>query len=469
MMNLFRKVPHHLTIKHSEFHNFSAARRPAPVGSVPNVAAGGKSSLILRFTKVVHDGAIAITLLVILCVVAGCEKASEPIKVGVLHSLTGTMAISEKSVRDATLMAIDEINAKGGVLGRQIQPIVVDGKSDWPTFAAEAERLITQEKVSVIFGFWTSASRKTAKPVFEKHNHLLFYPVQYEGLEQSPNIVYTGAAPNQQIIPAVKWAFDQGHRKFFLVGSDYVYPRLANEIIKLQVAALRGEIIGEEYALLGSNNVADMVQKIVKTKPDIILNTINGDTNVVFFEALRAAGVTPEKIPTISFSIAEDELRSMNPGKMAGDYAVWNYFQSIDSKENREFVRRFKDKYGADRVTDDPIEAGYFGVYLWAQAVKDAGNVDVSAVRKAILNQSFNAPGGIVTVDSENQHTWKTVRIGRIKADGQFDIVWSSDKAIRPVPYPVYKSKTEWEKLLADLYNGWGQNWANPSKEMSSR
>lgn len=394
----------------------------------------------------------------------GRGLAREPIKVGILHSLTGTMAISEKSVRDATVMAIEEINAQGGISGRTIQPVVVDGKSDWHTFAQEADRLITQEKVSVVFGCWTSASRKTVKPVFERHDHLLFYPVQYEGLEQSPNIVYTGAAPNQQIIPAVKWCFDNLGKKFFLVASDYVFPRSANAIIKAQVTALRGQVVGEEYLLLGNKDVKGVVQKIVQTKPAVILNTINGDTNVAFFRELRAAGITPSKIPTVSFSIAEDELRSMNPKGMAGDYAAWNYFQSIDSAENKDFVKRFRQKYGAERVTDDPMEAGYFGVYLWAQAVKDAGTDDVRAVRKALPNQSFTAPEGLVSVDADNNHTWKTVRIGKIQADGCFDIVWTSDKPVRPVPYPVYKSKSEWDKFLTALFNGWGQRWANPGR-----
>ena len=225
---------------------------------------------------------------------------------GVLHSLSGTMAISEKSVVDATLLAIGEINEQGGLLGRKIEPVVADGKSDWPTFASEAERLIAQEEVSTVFGCWTSASRKTVKPVFEKHDHLLFYPVQYEGLEACPNIVYTGAAPNQQIIPAVRWCFEHLGRKFFLVGSDYVFPRTANEIIRDQLRSLHGEIVGEQYILLGSEDVQDAVQSIVAAKPDVILNTINGDTNVAFFRELRAAGITPEKIPTMSFSIADD-------------------------------------------------------------------------------------------------------------------------------------------------------------------
>src|SRR5260370_1185565 len=260
----------------------------------------------------------------------GAPTGGEPIKVGVLHSRTGTMAISEKPVIDATLFAIEELNAKGGIRGRKVEAVVEDGASDWPTFAAKAEKLITQDKVCTLFGCWTSASRKTVKPVFEKQDHLLFYPVQYEGLEESPNIVYTGAAPNQQIIPAVKWCCSSLKKKrLFLVGSDYVFPRAANAIIRDQAADLGAEVVGEEYLLLASADTGDIIKKIQASKPEVILNTINGDSNVAFFRALRAAGITSDKVPTISFSIAEDELTSLNPKDVEGDYAAWNYFHSI--------------------------------------------------------------------------------------------------------------------------------------------
>jgi len=389
-------------------------------------------------------------------------KIKAPIKVGILHSLTGTMAISEVAVVDATLLAIEELNQKGGLFGRKIEASVVDGRSDWPTFASEAERLITQENVNVVFGCWTSACRKTVKPVFEKYNHLLFYPVQYEGLEQSPNIIYTGAAPNQQIIPAVKWSFDNLGKRIFLVASDYVFPRAANAIIKYQAIALSAEIVGEEYILLGSNDVKAVVQKIVATNPNVVLNTINGDTNVAFFSELHNAGLTPEKMPVLSFSIAEDELRQMEITNMVGYYAAWNYFQTVNTKVNQDFVTKFKDKYGQERVTDDPMEAAYFGVHLWAQAVADAGTAEVNQVRNAMKKQSFQAPEGMVYIDDDNNHTWKTVRIGKIRQDGQFDVVWTSEKPVQPIPYPTYRSKTEWHKFLDDLYTTYGNRWANP-------
>ncbi len=396
---------------------------------------------------------------------SGGTIAGQPIKVGILHSLTGTMAISEISVVDATKLAIDEINERGGLLGRKIEAIVIDGKSDWSMFAKGARKLIEEEKVSVVFGCWTSACRKTVKPVFEKLDHLLFYPVQYEGLEQSPNIVYTGAAPNQQIIPAVKWSFENLGSRFFLVASDYVFPRAANAIIKDQVTALKGKVLGEEYILLGGHEVQQAVRKIVATKPDVILNTINGDTNVSFFKELRNVGITPDKIPTVSFSIAEDELRNLDSELMVGDYGAWNYFQSVDSKENKNFVRNFKNKYGDNRVTDDPMEAGYFGVYLWAQAVEQANTDNVKVVKNTIKRQSLVAPGGIVYVDTETQHTWKTLRIGKINKESQFDIVWTSERPVRPVPFPVYRSKGEWKNFIFKLYSGWGNNWANPGNQ----
>jgi len=395
-------------------------------------------------------------------VLAG-SSSLPPIKIGILHSETGTMAISEQAVRDATLMAIEEINANGGVLGRKLDPLFVDGRSDPRTFAKEAERLITTEKVSVVFGCWTSACRKTVRPIFEQHNHLLFYPVQYEGLEQSPNIVYTGAAPNQQIVPAVNWCFQSlNARKFFLVGSDYVFPRAANAIIESQVTAMQGEIVGQEYILLGSDQVDSVVQKIIDTQPDIILNTINGDSNVAFFAALRRAGISSENIPTMSFSLAESELQSIDVEAIVGDYAAWNYFQTVDREENRTFVEHFQEKYGRDRVTADPIEAGYFGVYLWAQAVEDAGTDDVAAVLRNLPNQSFPAPEGIVSIDANSRHTWKTVRIGKIQHDGQFEIIWTSSRPLRPVPYPIYRTPTQWDEFLDNLYQEWGDQWENP-------
>ena len=390
------------------------------------------------------------------------REAREPIRIGVLHSFSGTMAISEKPVAEATLLAIEDLNAQGGLLGRRVEAVSADARSDPATFAAEAERLITREKVAALFGCWTSASRKFVRPVVEKHNQLLFYPVQYEGLELSPNIVYTGAAPNQQIIPAVKWLFDHLGKRFFLVGSDSVFPRTANAIIKDQVSALEGEIAGEQYILLGSRDVEGVAEKIARARPSVILNTIHGDSNVAFFEALRKRGLDPEHTPVMSFSIAEGEVASIGPALMAGDYASWSYFQSLNTPENRDFVRRFEARYGAGRVVSDPMEAAYLAVHLWAQAVEAARTADSAVVRRNIGDQSYLGPGGMVYVDRGTQHTWKAVRLGRIRPDGQFDIVWSSEDPVRPVPYPVYRRQAEWDDFLLTLYKGWGGQWVNP-------
>jgi urea transport system substrate-binding protein len=386
----------------------------------------------------------------------------EPVKVGVLHSLSGTMATSATVVVDATLFAIDEVNQAGGVLGRPVRPVVAAGRSDWPNFAREAERLITQEKVCTVFGCWTSSARKAVKPVVERHDHLLLYPLQYEGLESSPCIVYLGAAPNQQILPAVQWAMTALHKKrFFLVGSDYVFPRAAHAILTDYLRRAGAEVAGEGYVPLGSQNVESVVAAIVRAKPDMILNSINGDSNTAFFRALRAAGVTPANTPTLSFSVGEQELRSLNPADLAGDYAAWTYFQSVATPENEAFVRRFLEKYPQRSVTD-PMETAYVGVKLWAAAVNEAQSLDPKKIRRALLNQRVTGPGGEVRVDPDTQHCYRTPRIGRIQADGQFKVVWTAPEPVRPEPYPNTRTAEAWHAFLHDLYTGWGNQWAAP-------
>lgn len=388
---------------------------------------------------------------------------NQPILVGILHSKTGPMAISEQSMIDAEIMAMEEINASGGVLGRQLKWVVADGKSDPVTFERQAERLINDEKVSVIIGCWTSASRKMVKPVVEQNHHLLIYPMAYEGLEQSPNVVYTGAAPNQQIIPTVKWAHDTlKARRFFLVGSDYVWPHAVNEIAKDQIRALGDDLAGEEYIFYGSTDVEDAVAKIVAAKPDVILSSVVGDTNLSFYSKLRAAGVDPAKSPVVSFSIAEDELRKLSAADLTGNYSTWDYFQSIDRTENRAYVERFRARYGADRVTSDVITAAYNSVWLWAQAVEEAGDPDVEGVLKTICYESRDAPEGVIAIDRETLHTWRPVYIAQVRSDGQFEIVWSSGKPVRPIPYPESRSRGQWNQYLSNLYTGWNNSWTNP-------
>jgi len=391
----------------------------------------------------------------------------EPVKVGVLHSLSGTMANSEAVVVDAVLFALEEVNQEGGVLGRPVKPVVADGRSDGPTFAREAERLITREKVNTIFGCWTSASRKTVKPIFEEHDHLLIYPVQFEGLETSPCILYLGAAPNQQILPAVQWAVTALQKKrFFLVGNDYVFPRAANAIIKDHLQRTGAQVVGEEYVPLGCQQVEAVVRAIVRAKPDLILNTCNGDSNTAFFRALRAAGITPATTPTLSFSVGEQELRSLSLADLEGDYAAWTYFQSVATAENEDFVRRFQDKYPQRSITD-PMETAYVGVKLWARAINEAQSLEPKKIRRALLNQRLKGPAGEVRIDPDTQYCFRTPRIGQVQADGQFKIVWTAPEPVRPEPYPNSRTAEAWGALLHDLYTGWGQRWAAPEADHS--
>ena len=383
-------------------------------------------------------------------------SAGDTIKVGILHSLSGTMAISETTVVEAEKLAIKEINAAGGVLGKQIEAITEDGASDWPTFAEKATKLIDQDKVVTVFGCWTSASRKAVLPVFESKNHMLWYPVQYEGQECSKNIFYTGAAPNQQIEPAVDWLLENKGKEFFLVGSDYVFPRTANNIIKAQLEAKGGKTVGEDYLPLGNTEVTPIITKIKTALPNggVIFNSLNGDSNVAFFKQIQAAGLKPDKYPVMSVSIAEEEVRQIGVEYLKGHYAAWNYFQTVDTPENKKFVDAFKAEYGADRVTNDPMEAAYIMVYLWKQAVEAAGTADdLEKVRMAAVGQEFAAPEGPVKM-FPNHHISKTVRIGQVRDDGLFDIVSATDAPVDPVPWNQYVAETK----------GYACDWTDPSK-----
>ncbi len=359
----------------------------------------------------------------------------DTIKVGILHSLSGTMAISETSVQQAELLAIEEINENGGVLGKQLEPVIEDGASDWPTFAEKANKLLQQDEVATIFGGWTSASRKAMLPVVEEHNGLLFYPVQYEGMEDSPNIFYTGAAPNQQIVPAVDWLLENRGDSFFLLGSDYVFPRTANAAIRAQLENEGAELVGEEYTPLGHTDYNTVIAKIRNENPDVIFNTLNGDSNVAFFKQLKDAGITSEDITVLSVSVAEEEIKGIGADVIEGHLTSWNYYQTTDTPENEEFVANYQAEYGEEAVTADPIEAGYFGVYLWAKAVEEAGTTDVDEVREAAKGITFDAPNGTVTIDGDNQHVYKTVRIGEVQSDGMISELWQTEEPVKPDPY----------------------------------
>lgn len=384
----------------------------------------------MKYATVLKGAAFAVS-----ATIAATTWAADTIKVGVLHSLSGTMAISETTLKDTVLMMVEEQNKKGGLLGKQLEAVVVDPASDWPLFAEKARELLSQEQVDVIFGAWTSVSRKSVLPVLEELNGLMFYPVQYEGEESSKNVFYTGAAPNQQAIPAVDYLMnDLGVERWVLAGTDYVYPRTTNKILE---AYLLGKGVAPadimiNYTPFGHSDwqsiVADIKRFGSAGKPTAVVSTINGDANVPFYIELGNQGISSEDIPVIAFSVGEEELSGLNAEPLVGHLAAWNYFQSIESAENADFIAKWKSFIGDDRrVTNDPMEATYIGFTMWAQAVEKAGTTDVDAVEQAMIGISVpNLTGGTATMGA-NHHLSKPVFIGEIQADGQFEVVWSTE------------------------------------------
>jgi urea transport system substrate-binding protein len=398
----------------------------------------------------------------LMCAVA--SEAMAEIKVGILHSLSGTMAISETTLKDTMLMLIEEQNAKGGLLGEEIVPVVVDPASDWPLFAEKARELLTVHDVDVIFGNWTSVSRKSVLPVIEELNGLLFYPVQYEGEESSKNVFYTGAAPNQQAIPATDYYLEElGVEKFALLGTDYVYPRTTNKILEqyLKDKGIAAEDIFVNYTPFGHSDwskiVADVVALGADGKKVGVISTINGDANVGFYKELAAAGVSADDIPVVAFSVGEEELSGLDTTNLVGHLAAWNYFQSAESEANDGFIKAWKDKMGEDRVTNDPMEAHYIGFNMWVEAATKAGTTDVDAVRKSMYGLTFpNLTGGLAKM-LPNHHLAKPVLIGEIQEDGQFDIISQTEE----VPGDAWtdflpESKvlvSDWQGLECGMYN----------------
>lgn len=402
-----------------------------------------KKARMKRFLAVLSAAALAATMLTA-CGSGGGSSSGDgdTVKVGLLHSLTGSMAISEKSVRDAEVLAIKEINAAGGVNGKQIEYVEEDGASEPSTFATKAEKLIDSEGVSTIFGCWTSSSSKAVKPIVEEYGSLLWYPVQYEGMESSSNIVYTGAAPNQQIVPAIDYLLDQGYKKFFLLGSDYVFPRTANMIINAQLEAKGAKAVGEEYADMDQTDFAAIISKIEAAKPDVIINTLNGTGNVSFFKQMSEKNYTSKDYMTMSFSIAEEEVATIGADILKGHMVSWNYYQTTDTEKNKEFVKAYKDAYGENRVTSDPAEAAYDAVYLWKAACEKADSFEPEDVIKAVESGeiSFDAPEGTVTIQGDNHHLVKPVRIGQVGDDGLINEIYATD----PVAPDPYLSTYEW-------------------------
>ena len=391
--------------------------------------------------------------------------SGDPIKVGVLHSLSGTMAISETTLKDTILMMVDEQNAKGGLLGRPVEAVVVDPASDWPLFAERARELLEAEQVAVVFGCWTSVSRKSVLPVFEELNGLLFYPVQYEGEESSKNVIYTGAAPNQQAIPAIDYLRDEvGIERWVLEGTDYVYPRTTNRILEayLKQNGVTDEDISINYTPFGHSDWQTRVSEIrdfgSAGKPTAVVSTINGDANVPFYLELANQEVSAEDIPVVAFSVGEEELSGLDTRPLVGHLAAWNYFQSIEGETNSEFIANWKQRMGEERTTNDPMEAHFIGFNLWVKAVEQAGTTDVDAVLAALPGtETPNLTGGIARL-LPNHHITKPVFIGEVRGDGQFDVVWQTDGAVPGDAWTDYlpvsqDTKADWVELQCGNYN----------------
>ena len=370
---------------------------------------------------------------------SGLAVTDDTVKVGILHSITGTMAISETGSVEAEKLAIEQINAQGGVLGRKVEFVQEDGASDWPTFAEKSKKLLVDDKVAAVFGCWTSASRKAVLPVFEQYNGMLYYPTFYEGLEQSPNVIYTGQEATQQIIAGLDWLVkNKGAKTFFLLGSDYIWPRTSNKIARRHIEKLGLKVVGEEYYPLGHTQFNSVINKIRLKKPDVIYAIVVGGSNVAFYKQLKAAGIdlTKEKPLLLTISVTEDEILGIGGENIQGAYAAMKYFESLPNDNNQKFVSAFKSKWGQDSVIGDVTQAAYLGPWLWKAAVEKAGSFDIDKVRAASPGiELTTAPEGYVRIH-ENHHLWSKTRIGRARNDGQYDMVYETPDLIEPNPFP---------------------------------
>ncbi len=384
----------------------------------------------------------------------GVYDRKPDVRIGVLHSLNGAMANSASPMTDAIRLAVEEANESDVLDGRKIEMIVVDCRSDAGYCSQQAEKLITQDQVSALFGCWDSSCRSAVKPVVEKHRHLLFYPLRCEGLEHSPDIIYSGATPNQQIIPMAEWALQNKGRRIYLVGTDQIYMRLANLMVRDLVNAQGGELLYERYLPPGASDMAAVVKEIAALRPDFILNILDGSSNFHLFRALREAGISAENTPVFSVSITENDLANIGPELVAGHYAAWSYFQSLDGDVNKAFVERFKQRFGRDRMVDDPMEASYISVKLFVDSIRGQKQINLDQVKNTLTLQTMLAPEGVVAVDRSTRHLWKAAHIGKARMDGQFDVVWKSPQPIQPAPFPFYRTREEWLAVKKALSGG---------------
>lgn len=385
----------------------------------------------------------------------------EAINVGILFPLTGTLAGSAQPVVNATLLAIDEINQNGGIRGRKINPYVYSS-ANLKLNEVYVNDMIFNKHVSVIFGCWTSSCRKTIKPIIEKNKNLLIYPTQYEGIEQSKNIIYLGSLPNQQLIPAVSWSIQHGARKFYIVGSDYIYPRVANEILAQEISNQDGEVLNTQYFPLGSTDVTSVVKDIVAKKPQIIFNTINGDTNIAFFQELKKQTQNGARPLVISTSMAESDINKIGKENLIGDIFSWTYYSELQNPANEKFLKAYKLKYGnIDNINETAVNA-YAGVYLWKQAAERLTILSPSYTGSMIIRASIGSPGGIIYVDPRTQNAWRSIILTQVNKKGQYQTLWTSSQPIEPIIYPAFKTKAQWYLFEYNLFVQWGNSWANP-------
>jgi urea transport system substrate-binding protein len=469
---------------HAVVERLRALEDSLPAGASDSAISGPPSAVVppsrRRYGLAVWAGALMVFVALVVVLVVGYKKmfdppspnlhgdkngragepAGEPIKVGILHSVTGTLAFTERPIIDATKFAIDEINRSGGVLGRRIEAITADGKSEAEVFAAQARKLIDEHQVVTIFGCWSSASRKRVEPVCARYDRLLLYPASFEGLEEARHVFYLGGAPNQVLLPVARWAHDQEHKKrFFLIGSESLYSRASHAILSDELKRLGAEVVGDTYTPLGKTKFSAVVRAVQAAKPNMILNTLSGQSNLSLLEALREEGVQPDALPTVWFNVSEHELHYLGEKRMIGDYSAASYFQSVDRPANKAFVARFQKHFGETRTVNDAMQTAYFGVYLWKKAVEQAKGTDTDRLRSALKEQQIEAPEGPMRIDAPTQYTWRMARIGRVVAGGQFKVVWQSPEALQPMPYPDTRTRAEWQMFLTALYRRWGGHW----------
>jgi urea transport system substrate-binding protein len=418
--------------------------------------------LLLAFALIVYTSALALGLASSSWIATLIAETQPPIVVGLIHSQTGPLAISERSLLDAEVLAVEEINARNLIPGRLVKVEKADGRSDPAAFADQARRMIEDRKADVIVGGLTAECRKAMLAVVEARDGLLLFPANFEGIERSNHVIYVGGSANQVVVPAVRWCFDGlKAKRFFVIGSEEISSRCSAEIAKDAIKASKGELLGESYQPLTGGDPSAMIDAIRQAKPEVVLNFLVGDSNVSFYASLKRTGLTSEKLPVVSFAIAEDELRRFPSGDLAGHYSGWSYFQSLDRKENVDFVRKFKARYGEDRVVSDSMVAAYNALMIWSQAAKEAGTGEAKVVLQHFDRQSLDAPEGIVTIDPESRIAWRPFHVGKARVDGQFDVVWSINKPVHPETYVATRTKFQWEALLNELKTRWGGRWSS--------